>query len=125
MKPKLTQSGIELLRKVQEHIKAEPEALNIHRWICGTSACIAGHGVILAGKLGPEDSACPERTIPHKMHRLMFGDNEAAAMVYSGMLYSHHHWPESIRIRYKLARSATKRAQAASDAIDWFISEHS
>lgn len=51
---KLTPERIELLRKVQEKIRTEPEAYNQEHYgrvsPCGTACCIAGWICILSGK---------------------------------------------------------------------------
>lgn len=42
-----------LIRKVRDHIRAHPEEHNQDQWgtwtSCGTTHCVAGHAVILAG----------------------------------------------------------------------------
>lgn len=41
--------NVPLLRKTLEHIEAHPEEWNQGVWLCATSACFAGHAVVLAG----------------------------------------------------------------------------
>lgn len=53
----------ELLRKIADQIERHPETYDQTKWVCGTSACIAGHAALLTGwkpATVEEMDACPE-----------------------------------------------------------------
>ena len=106
--------NIEPLRKVQAHILAHPEKLDMDHWICGSAACIAGWTCLLSG--------CEPgyKSIPGLASRLL-----GLRPGESFMLFHVDNWPHEIRRKYVLAETPKEAAQAASEAIDAFIAEHS
>ena len=116
---------MELLRKVQAHILAHPEEFDMDYWICGTTACIAGHAALMSGYrdgqslrsinwlLDAEGNACSPIDAgasvldvnPDQADRLFFIEN----------------WPPGFREPYVNATEREEIARAASDRIDHFI----
>lgn len=47
-------TGIELWKKIDERITSDPDSFNMNIWVneCGTSACIAGHAVLVNSEPG-------------------------------------------------------------------------
>lgn len=78
---------IGLLRKVVQHIAAHENAWDQGHWVrrtaCGTTACLAGHTVLLAqrpvhGSLGPNDAGIEYMAFATDQYGSFVGIDEAA-----------------------------------------------
>jgi hypothetical protein len=113
--------NVKLLRKIQAAIKAEPRRFVMNNWInrrsrvapCGTSACIAGHAVLLSFKLPWKEAAglrLKEHPSIEAMRLLKLSYNEATLLFYESA------WP----YQFKPGRGTTL-AKHAIARIDHFI----
>lgn len=79
--------NVELLTKVKEHILAHPEELDMRNFICGTTACIAGHACLLSGDkpvfskaegslMGVRDASGELRTVGSRAADLLTNDTD-------------------------------------------------
>lgn len=46
---RLVTPNVALLRKTMEHIESHPQEWEQRHWICGSTACFAGHAVLIDG----------------------------------------------------------------------------
>lgn len=129
--------NVELLRKIQKHILAEPERFAMSWWCgtgdpgkpllddsfgesnidaliapeCGTVACIAGWAVLLSdGK----DGIYSSRYIQERAWELLGEKAERR-------LFHTCKWPGKFANRYEKAKTRKGKAQAAASRIDHFI----
>lgn len=118
--------NIELLRKVQAHIKEEPKRLNMDMWLitrdsahsagyqldfppCGTVGCIKGWANFLSGR--------------HR-HDLIIGkDDLGLNYEQSKRLFFVEHWPEVFKKLYRLANTPEDRVAVTCQYIDYFIKD--
>lgn len=109
--------NVELLRKVKDHILAEPRRLDMCVVIkfrsgsifdppCGTVGCIAGWANYLEGRSrgGMQDAA----------RSLGLGEEWQ-------WLFFLAYWPENFCTRYVNAKTATTRAEVTAERIEHFI----
>lgn len=104
--------AFEMLERVKEIIRREPQNLEMSTWHCGTSHCIGGWLQILDGnqpnRLRVREDACRALGLlgPYAANCLFFTD----------------HWPEVFQEMYMVAESAEELAEVACMAInDWMI----
>jgi hypothetical protein len=129
--------NVKLLRKVKEHILAEPNRLQMEEWIersepgkfiydydaevtvpaCGTTACIAGWTCLL--EKGMEFDAPDCDRIPEEASKLLGVTEEET----SGLFYVNE-WPRGIGKRFEESQDIHERASLAARRIDQFIAEH-
>jgi hypothetical protein len=125
--------NVKLLRKVKEHILAEPKRLLMDDWIafasgrkrktfindvckrehfakCGTAACIAGWVCLLA------DGKQPDQSVSSRAIDLLeIGDYQGSYLFFTNL------WPNGLGAAYYAAESASKRAEIAAQRIEHFI----
>jgi hypothetical protein len=129
--------NVKLLRKVKEHILAEPNRLQMGEWIersepggfvydydaevtvpaCGTTACIAGWTCLL-GKGMEFDARGPFRISAEANKLLGVTEEDTSDLFYVDQ------WPREIGERFEESRDVHERASLAARRIDQFIAEH-
>lgn len=111
--------NVELLRRVQRHIRREPESFDMLFWIfergCGTVACIGGWAVLLSG--GTHSSGI-ERDA--RDARRALGLNLGAG----DRLLFLTDWPDPFQREYRGARTPSERAEVACRYIDHFVAQY-
>jgi hypothetical protein len=121
--------NVELLEQVKQHILMEPRRLDMGLWShncdpdnpdnspCGTTACIGGWAIILAGE---KEGGWPGG----QAARLLGLSKEQASL-----LFHVSYWPDEYRLRYRdiqesevpIPNSRALKAQIVAERIDFFI----
>lgn len=128
----------ELLRRVQEHIKAQPERFGMNFYfrtpepvhlkepefskVCGSAACIAGRAVILAEEWGDFLAGQFDDTPPGVMN--IAANLLGISSLQAWSLFHLSEWPEQFALRYQQATEAGNKdlaAQVACERIEHFI----
>ena len=124
--------NVRLLRKIQEHILAEPKRYEQESWAtsCGTAACIGGWACILTGSR-PKSVANETFDVFGKARRVLGLEYEAAERLFSvpceyvvrnaAIFKARYIWPLKYQKRYLAAKTAKGRVRVAIDRINHFI----
>jgi hypothetical protein len=137
MKKKL---NVKLLRRVQKHILAVPERLDMGFLAlkvntedegappCGTVGCIAGWAHMLTLKKFPktsrEISNADDVAWERAEKKIGLSHNDSYALFGEPRFYQDtdfRRWPAKFAVRYLKAKKAKTRAKVTSDRIDHFI----
>lgn len=118
-----------LLRKVRNHILAEPRRYNQGRFgraddnaPCGTACCIAGWAIVLSGKASLEDARDDFETLDEDAQglgaKLLGLSYNESNVVFDG---DANDWPQQFNTAFHVSDDKAAQARVAADYINHII----